>query len=99
MPLDIITYSKLKKKADLINGKIPAHQLPDFVDDVIVGYLSNGVFYEDVATTIPITGDTGKIYLDTTDNLNDAYIYMGNNYVQILSPGISTEDFVIEDPE
>lgn len=99
MPLDIITYSKLKKKADLINGKIPAHQLPDFVDDVIVGYLSNGVFYEDVATTIPITGAVGKIYLDITDSLNDAYIYMGNTYVQILSPGISTEDFVIEDPE
>lgn len=99
MPLDIITYSKLKKKADLINGKIPAHQLPDFVDDVIVGYLNNGVFYEDVATTIPITGSVGKIYLDLTDSLNDAYIYLGNNYVQILSPGISTEDFVIEDPE
>lgn len=99
MPLDIITYSKLKKKADLVNGKIPADQLPDFVDDVIVGYLSNGVFYEDVATTIPITGSVGKIYIDKTDSLNDAYIYIGNNYVQILSPGISTEDFVIEDPE
>lgn len=99
MPLDIITYSKLKKKADLVNGKIPADQLPDFVDDVIVGYLSNGVFYEDVATTIPLTGNAGKIYLDITDSLNDAYIYVGNNYVQVLSPGISTEDFVIADPE
>ena len=99
MPLDIITYSKLKKKADLVNGKIPADQLPDFVDDVIVGYLRDGVFYEDVATTIRLTGSVGKIYLDKTDSLNDAYIYVGNNYVQVLSPGISTEDFVIADPE
>lgn len=99
MPLDIITYSKLKKKADLVNGKIPAHQLPDFVDDVIEGYLFDNIFYEDIEHTNIITPSVGKLYIDKTDNINEAYVYTGTTFVHIWSAGISTEDFAIEDPE
>jgi hypothetical protein len=40
------------------NGHIPSSQLPSYVDDVVEGTLS----------TFPATGETGKIYVDTTTN-------------------------------
>lgn len=58
------------------NGKVPASQLPSYVDDVIEGYAEssieedgNGfytqiVFYTDSEHTTAITGETGKIYID-----------------------------------
>lgn len=45
-------------------GKVPAAQLPSYVDDVIDGYLSGGKFYEEAAHTTEITGESGKIYVD-----------------------------------
>lgn len=67
----------LPKKADLINGQIPASQLPSFVDDV-VEYSAKTYF--------PILGETGKIYVDTSTNL--AYRWSGSTYAEI-SPSLA----------
>lgn len=58
------------------NGLVPSSQLPSYVDDVIEGYatydvsktgkLSNIKLYSDEAHNNPITGESGKIYLNIT---------------------------------
>lgn len=67
--------------ATLVNGKIPASQLPSYVDDVIEGYLYEGAFYEDSEHTTAITGETGKIYVDLTSG--NTYRWSGTLFVQI----------------
>lgn len=59
-------------KADLVDGKVPAAQLPSYVDDV-EEYASTSAF--------PSTGETGKIYvaLDT----NKTYRWSGSVYVEV----------------
>ena len=37
----------LTAKANLVGGKVPASELPSYVDDVIEGYYYNGAFYEE----------------------------------------------------
>ena len=69
--------SSLSSKADLENGKVPASQLPSYVDDV-EEYTSKSSF--------PATGTTGKIYVDTTTNLT--YRWSGTAYVEI-SPSLA----------
>lgn len=62
----------LTQKADLVNGLVPASQLPSFVDDVIevANYAS-----------LPVTGELGKIYI-TLDN-NKTYRWSGSTYIEI----------------
>ena len=58
------------------NGLVPSSQLPSYVDDVIEGYatydvseigkLSNIKLYSDPDHANPITGESGKIYLNIT---------------------------------
>ena len=64
------TDALLADKADLANGKIPAAQLPSYVDDTIEGYLYNGAWYEDAQHTAEVTGESGKIYVDLASFLN-----------------------------
>lgn len=59
------------------NGKVPSNQLPAFVDDVLE-YSSKSNF--------PATGETGKIYVDTSTNLS--YRWGGSAYVEI-SPSLA----------
>lgn len=54
------------------NGKVPSSQLPSYVDDVLE-YSSKSSF--------PSTGETGKIYVDTSDN--KTYRWGGSTYVEI----------------
>lgn len=54
------------------DGKVPSSQLPSYVDDVLE--------YETKAK-FPTTGETGKIYVDTTTNLT--YRWSGSAYVEI----------------
>jgi len=80
------TQDALDLKADLVNGKVPASQLPSFVDDVI-----------EVANyaALPIPGATGVIYI--TLDTNKVYRWTGSVYVEIASgvtnlsytPGVS----------
>jgi hypothetical protein len=56
------------------NGTVPASQLPSYVDDIIevyatytvgaTGGLTNIQLYSDAAHTRPITGESGKIYVN-----------------------------------
>ena len=63
-------------KADLVNGKVPAEELPSYVDDV-VEYANLEAFPEE--------GESGKIYiaLDT----GYCYRWSGSMYVQINAQG------------
>ena len=59
-------------KADLEGGKIPASQLPSYVDDVLE-YANKASF--------PATGEAGKIYIDKATNKQ--YRWSGTAYVEI----------------
>lgn len=59
-------------KADLVDGMVPASQLPSYVDDVLE--------YTALAS-FPITGESGKIYIDQTTN--KTYRWSGSAYVEI----------------
>lgn len=54
------------------NGKVPAAQLPSYVDDVVEA---------DTKDELPDTGETGKIYVTKDDNLT--YRWSGTDYVEI----------------
>ena len=75
--------SSLSSKADLVSGKVPASQLPSYVDDVIEGYYYNGAFYEEDTHTTQITPEAGKIYIDLSSNIE--YRWGGSEYVEIPS--------------
>lgn len=62
----------LAAKADLVDGKVPADQLPSFVDDV-VEYAA--------VSNFPATGESGKIYVAT--GTNKSYRWSGTTYVEI----------------
>lgn len=64
-------------------GKVPSAQLPSYVDDVIEGYLSGGKFYVESAHTTEITAESGKIYVDLTNDRNITYRWSGTTYVEI----------------
>ena len=66
------TTDSLAGKADLIDGKIPAAQLPSYVDDVLEAV--------NVAS-FPSIGESGKIYVDTTTNIT--YRWTGSVYTEI----------------
>lgn len=63
------------------SGKVPASQLPSYVDDVLEGYLSGGKFYKESAHTTEITGESGKIYTDLATN--KTYRWSGTAFVEI----------------
>jgi len=75
---DALTYATLDA-----NGKVSAEQLPDYVDDVIEGYYSNGIFYSDSVHTDEIAGETGKIYVDIATGM--MYRFDGNSYKSLGS--------------
>lgn len=63
------------------SGKVPAAQLPSYVDDTIEGYLSGSKFYVEAAHTTEITGESGKIYVDLATN--KIYRWSGSTFVVI----------------
>lgn len=72
IPVSIL-YSALGSAfASLIDGKVPASQLPSYVDDVLE--------YANFAA-LPGTGETGKIYVTLDTNLT--YRWSGSAYVEI----------------
>lgn len=62
----------LDAKADLVNGLVPASQLPSFVNDVLE-FSTIGDF--------PTNGETDKIYL--AKDTNKIYRWSGSEYVQV----------------
>lgn len=74
------------------NGLVPSSQLPSYVDDVIEAYatydinetgkLSNIKLYSDPDHTNPITGESGKIYLNITqDEPSYQFRWSGTQFV------------------
>ena len=61
-----------ESKADLEGGKVPAHQLPSYVDDVIE--------FQNLAA-FPEAGESGKIYLALDTNYS--YRWSGSQYTLI----------------
>lgn len=68
----------LSSKADLVDGVIPAAQLPSYVDDV-VEYDNLSLFPED--------GEPGKVYIDKSSNFT--YRWSGTMYVPIGGGGVA----------
>lgn len=66
--------SRLNTKADLVEGKVPASQLPSYVDDVLE--------YANLAS-FPTTGETGKLYIALDTNL--IYRWTGSTYATTSS--------------
>ena len=64
----------LNTKADLDGGKVPAWQLPSYVDDVLE--------FANLAS-FPATGESGKIYIAIDTNLT--YRWGGSSYVVMTS--------------
>jgi hypothetical protein len=67
----------LNAKADLVSGKVPASQLPSYVDDVLE--------FANLAA-LPTTGETGKIYI--TLDTNKIYRWSGSTYIEITQGGV-----------
>lgn len=63
------------------SGKVPAAQLPSYVDDVLEGYLSSGKFYKESAHTTEISGESGKIYVDIVSS--KTYRWSGTTFTEI----------------
>ena len=63
-----------KNFASLVNGKVPASQLPSYVDDVLE-YDSKNDF--------PKPGEPDKIYVDKSTNLTYRWSSTSNNYIMI----------------
>lgn len=69
--------AELASKADLVGGKVPAAQLPSFVDDVLE--------YDSVSA-FPATGEAGRIFV--AKDTNRTYRWSGTQYVEI-SPSLA----------
>ena len=86
--------------ASLSGGKVTAEQLPSYVDDVIEGYTSTNegvvTFYFDAEKTQPITGETGKVYVDVAATIDGSYRYTGSRFAAI-GTAVSTADKAIND--
>lgn len=67
------------------SGKVPSSQLPSYVDDVIEGYLYNNKFYKESTHVTEIVPESGKIYVDITDDKNLSYRWSGTAYSEIGS--------------
>ena len=72
---DAALSSGLSGKADLVGGVVPSSQLPSYVDDVL-----------EVAdfAALPVTGETGKIYVTLSDN--NSWRWTGSTYQKVSQP-------------
>lgn len=81
------TETALSGKADLVNGLIPASQLPSYVDDIVESWLEdiefpeNAYAKEDTEMTTPLTPEFSKIYVNLLNN--KTYRWGGNFYVEV----------------
>jgi hypothetical protein len=69
----------LDLKADLVAGKVPAEQLPSYVDDVLE--------FEDFED-LPITGESGKIYVTLDDGA--AFRWGGSAYFEVSPSDVTS---------
>lgn len=91
--------SSINNKADLVDGKVPAEQLPSYVDDVIEFTNSiNGS--NSVDFYINKTDYTGKIYWVHSNNPTEGYLSgIANDKFVDFGKNTSVEDWTIIEPE
>lgn len=65
------------------SGKVVSSQLPSSVNNVVEGYLLNNTFYSDSNHTSAITPDTGKIYINLSDNRAYRYASLTQSFVAV----------------
>lgn len=80
----VINSATSSSVASLVNGTVPASQLPSYVDDVLE---------YSALVSFPNTGEAGKIYVDTT--AKKIYRWSGSAYIEI-SPSPGSTDSVTE---
>lgn len=101
---DLDTFKATKGQANGLaslgsDGKVPAAQLPSYVDDVIdvyatydkspTGDLSNISLFADADHNTPITGEAGKIYQNvTTGEPGYQFRWTGTTWSRIVSGGV-----------
>ena len=101
---DLDTFKATKGQANGLaslgsDGKVPAAQLPSYVDDVIDIYatydvsptnqISNIKLYFDAAHANPVTGEAGKSYNDITEgHPGYQFRWSGTTWVLITSGGL-----------
>lgn len=101
---DLNTFKATKGQANGLaslgsDGKVPAAQLPSYVDDVIDVYatydvsptnqISNIKLYSDAAHANPVIGEAGKSYNDITEgNPGYQFRWSGTTWVPITSGGL-----------
>jgi hypothetical protein len=101
---DLDTFKATKGQANGLaslgsDGKVPAAQLPSYVDDVIDVYatydvsptnqISNIKLYSDAAHDNPVTGEAGKSYNDITEgHPGYQFRWSGTTWVPITSGGL-----------
>ena len=88
------------------DGKVPATQLPSYVDDVVEVIVEtetgtgNKTFYSVTTTgtkgTAISTGEAGKIYVDINAEIDGTYRWSGTRFVEIGTK-VSTADRAIND--
>ena len=79
MAVAVDAREALASKADLVDGKVPAGQLPSYVDDVLE-------FADKAAFPAAEQAEAGKIYVDRATNRT--YRWGGTDYVEI-SPSLA----------
>ncbi len=80
-------------------GHVPASQLPSYVDDVVdvyatytegaTGVLTNIEVFLDSGKTQPVTGESGKIYIDVENNYQ--FRWTGTKYAPVGAPTVIGE--------
>ena len=75
----------LAAKADLVDGKVPAAQLPSYVSDIVNGTLVNDTTFNNASGTA-VTPEADKLYNDTTTN--KSYRWSGTEFVA-LNDGVA----------
>lgn len=66
------------------DGKVPANQLPSYVDDVVEGYFNADKFYKEETHQILINGEQSKIYVDL--HTNATYRWSGTAFIAVSNP-------------
>lgn len=91
--------SSIDSKADLVGGKVPAEQLPSYVDDVIeFEYLINGT--NAIDWYLNNTNFTNKTYFVlSNDPAAESLAEKYNNTFIAFGANVSEEDWIIIDPE
>lgn len=85
-PLTDEMITALENKADLVDGKVPASQLPSYISDVLE--------FPDLAS-FPVTGLANTLYVAISPS-NFQYRWSGSTYIQITNGSIASTDDVPE---